>query len=144
MQVYTLAYVPSESMVPTLQEKDFLFATSYDKKKIERYDVVLFDYPDQERLCFVKRVIGIPGDTIEIKAGKVYANGILCHDDFVAELSHDDGVYQVPEGCYFMMGDNRNHSHDSRFWKNTFVRQDQIRGKVKYILFPFSRTGAVK
>lgn len=143
MQIFTLAYVPSESMVPTLQKGDFLFTTNYDKSNIKRYDVVLFDFPDNERLCFVKRVIGMPGDTIEIKDGKVYANGILCRDDFIAELSNDNGIYQVPEGCYFMMGDNRNHSHDSRFWENTFVRQDQIRGKVKCILFPFSHTGSL-
>lgn len=143
MQIFTLAYVPSESMVPTLQKGDFLFTTNYDKSDIKRYDVVLFDFPDNERLCFVKRVIGMPGDTIEIKDGKVYANGILCRDDFIAELSSDNGIYQVPEGCYFMMGDNRNHSHDSRFWENTFVRQDQIRGKVKCILFPFSHTGSL-
>ena len=86
----------------------------------------------------------MPGDTIEIKNGKVYANGELCRDDFVKELSQDNGVYQVPDGCYFMMGDNRNHSLDSRFWNHTFVRQDQIRGKVKYILLPFSRFGRFK
>lgn len=138
MYVFTLAYVPSESMVPTLKEGDILFATKYDKRELERYDIVLFDFPDNERLCFVKRIIGLPGETIEIKEGKVYANGILCQDNFTAELSIDNGVYHVPEGCYFMMGDNRNHSHDSRFWKHTFVKQEQIRGKVKYILFPFN------
>lgn len=138
MQIFTLAYVPSESMVPTLQDGDFLFATKYDKAEIKRYDVVLFNFPDNERLCFVKRVIGMPGDTIEIKDGRVYANGVLCQDNFVEELSNDDGIYQVPEGCYFMLGDNRNNSLDSRFWENTFVQQDQIRGRVKCILFPFS------
>ena len=125
------------------KQGDFLFATKYDKADLERYDVVLFDFPDNERLCFVKRIIGLPGDTIEIKNGKVYANGTLCCDDFTAELSCDDGVYQVPKGCYFMMGDNRNHSHDSRFWKHPFVKQSQIRGKVKYVLFPFSNTRAI-
>lgn len=138
MQIFTLAYVPSESMVPTLQDGDFLFATKYDKAEIKRYDVVLFNFPDNERLCFVKRVIGMPGDTIEIKDGRVYANGVLCQDNFVEELSNDDGIYQVPEECYFMLGDNRNNSLDSRFWENTFVQQDQIRGRVKCILFPFS------
>lgn len=143
LQVYSLAYVPSESMMPTLQKGDCLFATRYDKTNIQRYDVVLFDYPDNEHLCFVKRVIGMPGDTIEIKKGKVYANGVLLKDNFTAELSNDEGIFQVPEGCFFMLGDNRNHSHDSRFWENTFVRQDQIRGRVKCILFPFSRAGTV-
>lgn len=143
MQIFILAYVPSESMAPTLQKGDFLFATKYDKADLERYDVVLFDFPDNERLCFVKRIIGLPGDTIEIKNGKVYANGTLCCDDFTAELSCDDGIYQVPKGCYFMMGDNRNHSHDSRFWKHPFVKQSQIRGKVKYVLFPFSNARAI-
>ena len=71
MQIFILAYVPSESMAPTLQKGDFLFATKYDKADLERYDVVLFDFPDNERLCFVKRIIGLPGDTIEIKNGKV-------------------------------------------------------------------------
>ena len=139
IKVFSLTYVPSESMVPTLQENDFLFATKYDKTNINRYDIVIFDYPDNEYLCFVKRVIGMPGDTIEIKNGKVYANGVLCRDDFVSELSSDNGLYKVPKDSYFMLGDNRKHSHDSRFWKNTFVKQKHIRGKVKCILFPFSR-----
>ena len=135
MYIFTLAYVPSESMVPTLQKGDILFATKYDKQALERYDVILFDFPDNEHLCFVKRVIGLPGETIEIKNGKVYADGIRCRDDFTAELSKDNGVYHVPQGCYLVLGDNRNHSHDSRFWKHTYVKQEQVRGKVKYILF---------
>ena len=78
MQIFTLAYVPSESMVPTLQDGDFLFATKYDKAEIKRYDVVLFNFPDNERLCFVKRVIGMPGDTIEIKKMEEYTPMAFC------------------------------------------------------------------
>ena len=144
MQIFILAYVPSESMVPTLQKGDFLFATKYDKADLERYDVVLFDFPDNERLCFVKRIIGLPGDTIEIeKMEKFMQTEPYAVTNFTAELSCDDGIYQVPKGCYFMTGDNRNHSHDSRFWKHPFVKQSQIRGKVKYVLFPFSNTRAI-
>ena len=146
LQIYSLAYVPSESMMPTLQKGDFLFATRYDKINIQRYDVVLFDYPDNEHLCFVKRVIGMPGDTIEIKKGKVYANGVLLKDNFIAELSNDDGIYpSARKDAYFMLGDNRNHSHDSRFWENTFVpsRPDPWKGKMYFVpIFP-CRNGVV-
>lgn len=134
--VFFLGYIPSESMEPTLSTGDFIFGTRFDKGDINRYDIVIFKYPDDDTKIFVKRVIGLPGDKIEIVDGVVYANGEKLEDSFVKELSEDSGMYEVPEGCYFMMGDNRRCSLDSRYWLNTYVKNDQVIAKEKCIIWP--------
>ena len=135
-QILFLAFIPSESMDPTINAGNLAIGIRGEIDQINRYDVVVFHYPDDESKYFVKRVIGLPGDTIEIKDGHVYANGIKLKESFTKELSTDNGIYYVPEGCYFMLGDNRNHSKDSRFWKNKYVSKDKIITKVKFILYP--------
>ena len=105
----------------------------------ERFDIVVFKYPDDESQLFVKRVIGLPGETVEIKDGKVYINGSQTplDDSFTPETPTGDyGPYVVPEGSYFMLGDNRNHSGDSRFWKQPYVEKEKIVGKAIFRYFP--------
>ena len=105
----------------------------------ERFDIVIFKYPDDESQLFIKRVIGLPGETVEIKDGKVYIDGseTPLDDSFIPEtMKGSFGPYQVPEDCYFMLGDNRNNSKDSRYWKNTYVRFDQIVGKAVIRYYP--------
>ena len=98
---------------------------------------MIFKYPDDESQLFIKRVIGLPGETVEIKDGKVYIDGVEKEEDFLPEpMRGSFGPYTVPENCYFMMGDNRNNSKDSRYWKNTFVRFDQIVGKAVLRYYP--------
>ena len=101
-----------------------------NKVKINRYDIVVFQYPDDPSELFIKRVIGLPGDKIEIENGSVYANGKKLRDDFVKNRSYDSGTYVVPKNSYFMMGDNRPNSIDSRFWNNHFVKKDAIKAKA--------------
>ena len=87
----------------------------------------------------IRRVIGLPGETVEIKDGKVYIDGseTALDDSFIPEkMQGSFGPYTVPDNCYFMLGDNRNDSKDSRFWKNTFVRFDQIVGKAVVRYYP--------
>ena len=115
------ARVPSESMENTIMTGDRFFGNrlAYLFDDPERFDIVVFKYPDDESQLFVKRVIGLPGETVEIKDGKVYINGSQTplDDSFTPETPTGDyGPYVVPEGSYFMLGDNRNHSGDSRFW----------------------------
>lgn len=135
------ARVPSESMEKTIMTGDRFFGNrlAYLFNDPERFDIVVFKYPDDESQLFVKRVIGLPGETVEIKEGKVYINGsdIPLDDSFTPETPMGNyGPYVVPEGRYFMLGDNRNHSGDSRFWKQPYVEKDKIVGKAILRYFP--------
>ncbi len=135
------AHIPTGSMENTIMTKDRVvaFRLSYLFNSPERNDIVVFKFPDDEKVLFVKRIIGVPGDTVEIISGKVYINGSTepLDDSFVKEPPLGDfGPYVVPEGHYFMMGDNRNNSRDSRFWTNTYCSEDKILGKVIFRYFP--------
>ena len=143
--VFANAVVPTGSMLDTIQIKDRIIASrlAYNNNDPERYDIVLFYYPDDESQIYVKRVIGLPGETVQIVNGVVYVtkpDGEITqlNDDFVTTEvpTGDYGPYTVPENSYFMLGDNRNHSADSRFWENQFVSKDKIIGKVLFRYFP--------
>ena len=138
------ANVPTGSMIPTIEEHSLVLGTRYDTDEINRYYIAIFKYPDDESQIYIKRVIGLPGETILIRDGVVYADGNRLEDDFVAELSNDDGEYEVPEGCYFMMGDNRSNSVDSRFWVNKYVEEDKILAIAKFTVYPITKFGALK
>ena len=129
------ADVPTGSMENTIMAGDRILAlrTSYWFDEPEAGDIVVFRYPDDEtgKTLYVKRIIGTPGDTVEMSNGTVYVNGKTLQEDYIAEVTQGSyGPYVVPDGCYFMMGDNRNHSQDSRFWRNQYVEKDEILGKV--------------
>lgn len=129
------ATVPTGSMENTIMTGDRILAlrTSYWFKEPEMGDVVIFRYPDDPtgKTLYVKRIIGTEGDTIEVNKGEVQVNGITLDEPYIKEKTEGKyGPVTVPEGCYFMMGDNRNRSVDSRFWDNTFVEEDDILGKV--------------
>ena len=156
------AKIPSPSMEKTLMVKDRLFGfrlayginldlfgyeISEKFKDQERFDIVIFKYPDDPSQLFVKRVIGLPGETVNIVDGKVYINdseapldASICPE--TPEGSY--GPYTVPEGCYFMLGDNRNHSMDSRYWQNPFVEEDAIEAEVAVRYWPLNKIGTVK
>ena len=143
--VFANAVVPSGSMLSTIEIGDRIVASrlAYITNDPQRYDVVIFKYPDDERQNYVKRIIGLPGETVEIKDGTVYVtqtNGktIQLRDDFVTYCTPvgDYGPYKVPEDSYFMMGDNRNDSEDSRFWDHKFVKKKKIVGKVVFCYYP--------
>lgn len=129
------AKVPTGSMENTIMPKDRIIANrlAYITSDPERGDIVVFKYPDDETVLYVKRIIGLPGDKVEVIDGKVYINDSkepLQEDYLKEEMYGTYGPYYVPENCYFMMGDNRNDSLDSRFWENTFVQREKILGKV--------------
>ena len=135
------AKIPSESMENTIMTGDRIFGNrlAYVLGDPERYDIVIFRYPDDESQLFIKRVIGLPGETVEIIDGKVYIDGsdTPLDDSFTPEIPTGSyGPYTVPEGCYFMLGDNRNNSKDSRFWQNPYVEKDKILGKAVLKYFP--------
>lgn len=136
------AKVPSGSMKNTINEGDRLIANrlAYTFSDPERFDIVVFKYPDDESVYYIKRIIGLPGETVEIKDGKVYIDGSdePLDDSFILEpmLPEEDAVYEVPEGCYFMLGDNRNNSADSRRWNKKYVEKSKILGKAIFKYYP--------
>lgn len=136
------AQVPSGSMEATVMTGDRIIANrlSYLIDNPQRGDIVTFIYPDDGKTAYLKRVIGLPGETIEGRNGKIYINGEQLEKDYTTEESYDNfGPYAIPDGCYFMMGDNRNDSWDSRYWTNKYVSSKDIIGKAVISYFPHPR-----
>lgn len=136
-QVLINAYLPSESMENTLMTGDRVIGNRLAYKlgkDPERFDIAIFHAPDDEGVLYIKRIIGLPGEKVTIKNGKVYINDSAepLEDSFIKEKmeKEPDAEYNVPEGCYFMLGDNRNESLDSRFWDNPYVAKDKIVAKA--------------
>lgn len=104
--IIMLCLVPSESMEGTLMVGDVYIGTRFDREDVNRYDVITFIRSDKPGSFFVKRGIGLPGETIVVENGEVYADGVKLDRSFVPErqTTMGDGTYVVPEGCYFMMG----------------------------------------
>ncbi len=128
------AEVPTGSMQSTIMIGDRLIGNrlAYLFSDPKRGDIVMFLYPDDESEIFIKRVIGLPGDTVQVLGGELFINGEKYEEDYLHEKMRDEDtkLFTVPEGCYFMMGDNRNNSKDSRVWKNPYVAKDKILGKA--------------
>ncbi len=129
--------VPSGSMEDTILIGDrvFTFRLAYLINEPKRGDVIVFPYPDDDKVDYIKRIIGLPGETIEGKDGLVYIDGRPLDEPYVKDkIDSDFGPYVVPKDSFFMMGDNRNNSEDSRYWEHKFVSRDKIKGKaiVKY------------
>lgn len=123
--------IPTESMAPTIEKESILFAVR--PALIDGYsrrDIIIFPAPDTPNVKYAKRIIGLPGETVEIVDGVTYINGIELDESYVLNASGSFGPYTVPEGHYFCMGDNRDDSFDSRFWQNTYVDQSSIQGKA--------------
>jgi len=136
---FQVARVEGQSMAPTLEDQDRLIVNklAYRIGEPRRGDIVMLYYPLNPDKSFVKRVIAEEGDTVRIVDGRVYVNDIPLHDDYVpAEYrSHDDwGPQVIPEGYYFVMGDHRNNSSDSRHWG--MVPKKYIIGKVQLRWWP--------
>ncbi len=129
------AKVPTASMENTIMAGDCIIGSRlyYLRHEPERGDIVVFEYPDDPSTLYVKRVIGLPGDHIEIYGGKVYVNGSELYEPYLNTTTDGEwGPYDVPEDCYFMLGDNRNASADSRYWQNTYVTKEGLVGKAVF------------
>ena len=133
------AKVPTGSMEHTIEVEDCILGlkTAYLFSEPERGDIVIFPYPDNPEVTYVKRIIGLPGETVEIKNGAVYIDGTPIKEPYLKEaMTGEYGPYVVPEGGYFMLGDNRNSSADSRKWKNTYLKEEDILAKVLFRYSP--------
>jgi signal peptidase I len=134
--------VPSGSMENTIMTGDRVIGSrlSYHFEDPERGDIVIFRFPDNESIYYVKRIIGMPGDTVDIIDGQVYLNGSEepLDEPYIREPMVPEAPmhFEVPEGCYFMLGDNRNYSMDARRWENTYVKREKIIAKVLFRYYP--------
>jgi signal peptidase I len=138
--------VEGTSMQPRLvdQERIFVNRFIYQFKSISRGDVVVFRYPRDHSKSFIKRVLAIPGDELEIRRGIVYRNGVRIFEPYVDPDYLDNRSFpkvSVPPGNYFVLGDHRNSSNDSRAWG--FVAQELIYGKAFFSYWPVAHFGVV-
>lgn len=134
--------VPSGSMISTIMPGDRVIGSrlNYKFTDPERGDIVIFRFPDDESIYYVKRIIGLPGDTIDIVDGQVYLNGseTPLDEPYIYEpmIPEPPMHFEVPADSYFMMGDNRNESSDARRWENTYVKREKIIAKVLFRYYP--------
>lgn len=144
--LFQLVTVPTGSMIATIMPKDKLFVNRlYNTDNAKRGDVVVFKSEElNEKL--VKRLIGLPGDTVEIKSsGEVYINGEKLDEPYAAPNSGcANQIFEVPEDCYFFLGDNRQNSYDARKWENPYINKKYVIGKAEFVFFPFSRIGKIE
>jgi signal peptidase I len=143
VQSYT---VVMSSMEPTFQQGDCIMVSkvSYRSSGPQRGDVIIFDPPFDSQFPFIKRVIGLPGEIVEIKDGEVSINGTpLAEDEYIAaQPNYTMSATEVPENEYFVLGDNRNNSTDSS--KGWTVPRDNVIGRAWFVYWPPSKLGAVK
>lgn len=133
------AVVPTGSMEATIMTGDRLIANrlAYLFSEPKRGDIIVFKFPDDENITYTKRIIGLPGETVEISQGTVTVDGKKLNEPYLEVITEGTfGPFQVPEDSYFMMGDNRNNSFDSRMWEKTYLKRDKILAKVMFEYFP--------
>ena len=142
-------FIPSSSMEPTLEIDDRLIIekVSYRFRSPKRGDVVVFSPTDKLKEqnykdAFIKRVIGIPGDEVEVKKGQVYINGKILTEKYIEEApNYQYGPITVPKDQYLVLGDNRNNSYDSHYWG--FVPRDKLIGRATVRFWPLNRLGSL-
>lgn len=151
--VWGKTIVDGNSMETTLKDKEWLLVDklSYHFKNPERFDIVVIYSPMVEGENWIKRVVGLPGETIQILEGKIYINGDILESDLYGKDSIDyTGIakkpYVIPDGSYFLMGDNRvgDHSWDSRYKEIGSIKKEDIWGKAIFRTRPLKRIGIVK
>ena len=131
--------VPTESMEKTIMVDNRILSLrcAYLFSDPQRGDIIVFPYPDDPTDTYVKRIIGLPGETIEGKDGLVHINGEPLEENYVtSDLDEDFGPYEIPEDSYFVLGDNRDISLDARYWDNKFVRREDIISKAVLRFYP--------
>lgn len=129
--------VESISMQPTLYAGDFIIVNKLAYKLGEpgRGDIIIFHYPpDPNREPYIKRVIGLPGDTIRVSSGDVYVGDVLLDEPYISDSPDYDGTWEVPGDSLFVLGDNRNSSSDSHSWG--MVPLENVIGKAEIVYWP--------
>jgi signal peptidase I len=139
--------VQGTSMLPLLQDSERIIVNKFGYRfhPIERGDVVVFWYPRDPSVSFIKRVIGLPGDTVELRNGSLYVNGRLTVENYLKPQFRDDETrppVQISKGHYYVMGDHRNSSNDSRNWGE--VPEKYIYGKAFFRFWPLGKAGLIQ
>jgi signal peptidase I len=145
--IITPVQVNGDSMLNTLHHSDVMILNiiGYRIKDVKRFDIIVFKYNDEP---LIKRVIGLPGEFVEYRNNKLYINGVLVDDPVLDEITSDFNLSEalgydtVPNNSYFVLGDNRNNSTDSRYIG--FINKRDIMGKTNLVVFPFNRLGFVR
>ncbi len=134
--------VIGESMSPTLEDGDNLIVDkiTYRFSDPKRFDIIVFPFKENRTVYYIKRIIGLPGETVQIQDGKIYINGIELNEDYGAEPIEDPGIASTPitlgEDEYFVLGDNRNNSQDSRTAAVGNISRDEIFGRAWIRFWP--------
>ncbi len=138
--VFINAYIPSGSMENTIMTGDRVFGVRF-LKNYDRGDIVIFKDPDGGGYYLIKRIIGLPGETVEIRDGKVYVNKTKLDEPYLKEEMTKEEEFSItlPEDGYFVMGDNRNDSYDARYWEHKIVFEDNIAGKALFRYWPINQ-----
>jgi len=147
--IYQPVKVEGTSMMPLLTDQERIFINKFTYRfgidEVRRGDLVVFHFPMDRSKSYIKRVVGVPGDLVEIREGTVYVNGQALVEEYVPEMYRDRQSYSpitVPPDHYYVLGDHRNSSNDSRAWGT--VAREQIYGKAVFVYWPLEKAGPVK
>lgn len=139
MFVFELVSVDGSSMQPTLEDHQTVFVEkiSHNFGNLDRGQVIIVHYPHRDG-SFVKRIVGLPGDTVEVKDGFLYVNGLRRQEDYILDeyIDYEYGPYTVPQDHYFVMGDNRNNSLDSHSEAVGPISFDEVVGHALFVIWP--------
>ncbi len=142
--------VSGSSMETTLSDKDQLIVDkiSYRFRDPKRYDIVVFPYQYEEDTYYIKRIIGLPGETVQVVGGEVYINGEALGEQYGTEEMLNPGIAEEPvtlgEDSYFVLGDNRNHSQDSRDPSVGVIHRKDLLGRAWVRIWPFDKFGVIR
>lgn len=142
--------VSGHSMETTLSDGDNLIVDkiSYRFRDPERFEIIVFPFQYEEHTYYIKRIIGLPGETVQVIDGYVYINGEMLDENYGLEVMDDPGIAAEPitlgEDEYFVLGDNRNHSSDSRDPAVGVLHRDDIMGRAWIRIWPFDKFGVIK
>lgn len=141
-----ISRVDGVSMQPTLSSGEFALVDklTYRWRAPQRGDIIVFRSPDDPRVDYIKRIIGLPGDKVEVRDGFVWVNGKPLVESYVPSRMYYTFECQiVPEGSMFVLGDNRNRSYDSHLWDDPFLPMDRVQGRAGFIIWPPMKAGTI-
>ncbi len=142
--------VPTGSMIPTINLDDKIFVLkAYNKDNFERGDILVFESKelldkDGNPLLLIKRLIGLPGEHVELINGVLIIDGVIVEEPYVVNDYVFSGSFDVPEDHLLFLGDNRQTSNDARYWDNPYINQDEVIGKGGLRIYPLDNIGFLK